>query len=179
MITLVVIFLVGLYILKIFFPQEFIMVIENQHLIDIGNFIDNNIWLYEICCIITSFITYWLYFCAVLRKWKLNLQEILITFIVIITTHIVYEFDVVVSSCLSVISMILIPLYFKSKYSDVAIVFSIHYLSQSLSISIRSLPSLLTNVNFINMFLMTIECYFWLLLFYLYFNFKKESINYG
>ena len=107
------------------------------------------------------------------------MQEILITFIVIITTHIIYEFDVVVSSCLSVISMILIPLYFKSKYSDVAIVFSIHYLSQSLSISIRSLPSLLTNVNFITMFLMTIECYFWLLLFYLYFNLKKESINYG
>lgn len=42
MIVLVIIFLISLYILKIFFPGQFIMVIENDKLIEIGNFKEEN-----------------------------------------------------------------------------------------------------------------------------------------
>lgn len=174
MIALVVIFLFALYILKIFIPDQFIMVIENNNLIAIGNYIDNNLWLRKIITVITSFITYWLYICATCRKWKLNWKEIIIVLIVIAIVQLVYAFDVNVSSAISLISMILLPALFKAQSKDIAIVFSIHYMAQILSTSIRQLPVLLENVNFMTIFLMTIECYFWLLLFYLYFNIRKE-----
>lgn len=58
MIVLVVIFLLALYVLKIFFPQEFVMVVENDKLVSIGYYVDNHLWLHIILGIITSFITY-------------------------------------------------------------------------------------------------------------------------
>ena len=68
--------------------------------------------------------------------------------------------------------MILIPIISNARLQDVGIVFTIHGLSQLLSMSIRGLGDLLSSVNYATILLMTIECYFWLLLFYLYFNVK-------
>ena len=88
MITLVVVFLIALYVLKIFMPEQFIMVIENDNLIAIGNYIDNNLWLYIILNIITSFLTYWLYIGAVTKKWRLNWKELIA---VLIAYYVVIE----------------------------------------------------------------------------------------
>ena len=76
MIALVCVFLIALYVLKIFIPEQFIMVIENDKLIDFGEYVDNNLWLHIILGIVTSFITYWLYIGAVTRKWCLNWKEL-------------------------------------------------------------------------------------------------------
>lgn len=175
MIALVVIFLCGLYILKGLFPERFIMIIENKNLILIGEFVDNNLWLHIILACITSFITYWLYFGAVLRKWVLCWRELLAILITIIVTQILYSFDETYSlaSGIAIISMLLIPCMDGAALKDVAIVFSVHYMSQLLSTLIRNLPLLLTNINYATILLMGIESYFWLLLFYLYFNSKK------
>lgn len=179
MIALVVIFLCALYVLKIFFPEEFVMVIENEQLIKIGEYVDNNLWLHIILACITSFITYWLYLCAVTHKWYLNWKEILMVLGVIAITQTLYSFDETVdlASGISIISMLILPVFSKANLKDVAIVFSIHYMAQLLSTLIRGLPLLLTNVNYATIFLMTIECYFWLLLFYLYFNIKRRNKN--
>lgn len=179
MIALVVIFLCALYVLKIFFPEEFVMVIENEQLIKIGEYVDNNLWLHIILACITSFITYWLYLCAVTHKWYLNWKEILMVLGVIAITQTLYSFDETVdlASGISIISMLILPIFSKASLKDVAIVFSIHYMAQLLSTLIRGLPLLLTNVNYATIFLMTIECYFWLLLFYLYFNIKRRDKN--
>ena len=179
MIALVVIFLIACYVLKIFFPEQFIMVIENEQLIKIGSYIDSHLWLYIIISCITSFITYWLYLCAVTRKWRLNLKELIAVLVVIAITQTLYSFESTVSlaSGICIIAMIALPLIDNAKLKDVTIVFSFNYLSQLLSTLIRNLPLLLTNVNFITIFLMTLEQYFWLLLFYLYYNMKKEEDN--
>ena len=155
------------------------MVIENEQLIKIGSYIDNHLWLYIIISCITSFITYWLYLCAVTRKWRLNLKELIAVLVVIAITQTLYSFEktITLASGISIIAMIALPLIDKAKLKDVAIVFSFDYLSQILSTLIRGLPELLTNVNFMTIFLMTLESYFWLLLFYLYFNLKKEDTN--
>ena len=62
MLSLVISFLVGIYVLKIFFPEEFMMSIQNEQLVAIGKFIDSHIVITHICTAITSFITY-LYSC--------------------------------------------------------------------------------------------------------------------
>lgn len=175
MIALVMIFLCAFYVLKIFFPEQFVMVIENERLVQIGEYIDNHLWLYIMITCVTNFITYWLYLCAVTHKWYLNWKEIVTVLCVIALTQGVYEFDETLASGIHIIAMICLPLISSAQLKEVAIVFSFNYLSQLLSTLIRNLPLLLTNVNFMTIFLMTLEQYFWLLLFYLYFNFKKEE----
>lgn len=91
MIVLVITFLLALYVLKIFFPQEFVMVVENDKLVMIGDYIDNHLWLYITISVITNFITYWLYLCAVTRKWRLNWKEILAVCVTIALTQCLYE----------------------------------------------------------------------------------------
>lgn len=173
MIALVVVFLCALYVLKIFFPAQFVMTIENKQLILIGSYIDNHWWLQEICDIVFSFIVYWFYLGATLRKWVLSWKELIAVFVTIAVTHGLYFWNPTLSSGIATIAMLCIPAIFGASMRDVAIVFSVHYLSQLLSTLIRGLPYLLTNVNYITIVLMTFECYFWLLLLYLCFNFKK------
>ena len=85
MITLVVVFLVALYVLKIFFPEQFVMAIQNEQFIAVGNFIDQRQWLTLVLTGITTFIVMYLYLCAVTKKWRLKLKEIL--FLIIIITY--------------------------------------------------------------------------------------------
>lgn len=175
MIALVVIFLACLYVLKIFMPEQFVLSVENETIITIGTYIDNNAWAYYLFGILTSFITYWLYLCAVCRRWYLKWYEILTVLVVISGSIGLSLWDTNVYSAYSVITFIVLPLLFKSDLKTVAVVFSIHSLSQTMSLTIRNLPLYMTTSNSLTLFLMAIECYFWLLLFYIYFNYKKEN----
>ena len=175
MIALVVIFLVSLYVVKIFFPEEFVFVIENEKLIKFGNFIDNSWIACEISAVISSFVTYWFYLCAVSRKWILNWKETILVFVTIGITHLLYEVDVNIATYIPIIAMVAIPAISRAKMENVAIVFSVHCLSQLLSTSIRNLPKLLTHVNYITITFLGLESYIWLILFYFVFNYKKEN----
>ena len=173
MLALVVIFLVALYVLKIFFPEQFVMSMENKKLIAIGNYIDNNEWAYYLFGIVTSFLTYWLYLCAVCKRWYLNWWQCLIV-LAVIGASIGFNFiDVNLCSALSYSSFIFLPFIFKAELKPVAIVFATHIFAQFLTTSIRNLPVYMVNVNSLIFALITIEMYFWLLLFYIYYNYKE------
>lgn len=179
MIGLVVAFLVADYVLKFFYPEEFVMMIENERIVEIGAFIDARPWLTEICDIIFTFITYWLYLGAVTQKPSLTLKEVVMVTIAIAVTHTVYYFDVYLCSALSIAFMIAIPAISDARLRPVAIVFTVHSISQILATAIRALPTLLTNVNYATILLMAFESYFWLLLFYLLYNLRKEELKNG
>lgn len=175
MLILSVSFLIGMYILKIFFPQEFVMAIQNERIIRIGDFIDNHKWLYYICCSITSFITYWLYLCAVTHKLYLNLFECLYVVIFIIVARVCNFFDTNLATHISISSFIILPAITKADMFSTSIVYFVHGLSQILSLSIRNLPIYLTNINYLTTLIMTCEMYLWLILFYIIYNFKGEN----
>ena len=175
MIALVVIFLVALYVLKIFFPEQFVMSIENETIITIGNYIDSNVWAYYLFGIATSFLTYWLYLCAVCKRWYLNWWQCLIV-LAVIGASIGFSFiDINLYSALSYTSFILLPFIFKAEFKPVAIVFTIHIFAQFLTTSIRDLPMYMATLNSLNIVLLSIDLYVWLFLFYIYFNYKKEK----
>lgn len=175
MIALVVIFLVALYVLKIFFPEQFVMSIENEKLIAIGNYIDNNEWAYYLFGIVTSFLTYWLYLCAVCKKWYLNWWQCLIV-LAVIGASIGFNFvDVNLCSALSYSSFIFLPFIFKAELKPVAIVFTTHIFAQFLTTSIRNLPVYIQYYNSLIFAFLTFECYLWLFLFYIYYNYNKEK----
>ena len=175
MIDLVIVFLLACYILKIFFPEQFVLSVENEIIIAIGNYIDSNEWAYYLFGIFTSFLTYWLYLCAVCRRWYLKWYEILTVLIVIGGSIGLSLWDTNVYSAYSVITFIVLPVIFKSDLKTVATVFTIHSLSQTMSLTIRNLPMYITSPNSLTMFIMTFDCYLWLLLLYFYYNYKKEG----
>lgn len=175
MLILVVTFLIGLYVLKIFFPEQFIMAVSNERLIMIGNYIDSHKWAYYLFGIVTSFITYWFYFCATIKKWYLNWWQVLITLLIIGVNIGISFYDVTLSSAFSLISMLIVPLLFKGDAKYTLIVFSTHYLSQSLTLLIRQLPLYIAYYNSLTFLLLTLEMYLWLLLFYVYPHIKKEA----
>ena len=174
MIALVVIFLSAFYVLKIFFPEQFVLCIENAKLVEIGNYIDSHKWSYYLFGIFTSFTTYWLYLCAVCRKWYLNWWQILIVLGVIGGSIGLSFYDATLTASFGVLSMITLPLLFKADYRATLIVFSVHYLSQTLTLRIRNLTLYMTNINSLVLFMIDFECLFWLLLFYFYNNYKEK-----
>ena len=174
MIALVVIFLSAFYVLKIFFPEQFVLCIENAKLVEIGNYIDSHKWSYYLFGVITSFTTYWLYLCAVCRKWYLNWWQILIVLGVIGGSIGLSFYDATLTASFGVLSMIVLPLLFKADYRATLIVFSVHYLSQTLTLKIRNLPLYIAYYNSLSFLFLTLEMFMWLFLFYLYYNYKEK-----
>lgn len=175
MLVLTVVFLCFLYIAKIFFPQDFVMCIENERLIQIGNFIDGHRLIYYIFCGITAFVTYYLYCCACCHKKKLNTKECLLIILSIIIVRLVSFYDNNMWSHFSISSFILLPILMKGDFKTTGIVYFTHGISQMLSLSIRDLPMYLSTNNAITILLLSIDMYFWLLLMYFVFNYKKEE----
>lgn len=175
MIALVVIFLIALYVLKIFFPEQFVMSIENETIITIGNYIDSNAWAYYLFGIATSFLTYWLYLCAVCKRWYLNWWQCLIV-LAVIGASIGFNFiDVNLCSALNYSSFIFLPFIFKAELKPVAIVFTTHIFAQFLTLSIRNLPIYMNAVNSLIVNIVGFETYLWLFLFYIYYNYKRKE----
>ena len=176
MLSLCVTFLVGLYFVKIFYPQEFVMAIENQKLIAIGNSIDSHRWCYYIVCCITSFVTYWLYLCACCSRKRLKVWQIALVIAVILGSCVVDKIDPNIA-LYSIITMIILPAIFKGKLTNIAIVFSVHIIAQYLSISIRNFSLLFATFNSLFGLIMTFEMYIWLSLFYIIFNYDVKEIR--
>jgi hypothetical protein len=164
-----------MYVLKIFFPEEFMMSIQNERLIAIGTFIDNHEWLYYVCCGITSFITYWLYCCACTKRLYLKWYEVIYIIATIILCRVVNLYDVNMATIISWCSFMFLPALMRGNLKIGAFVFTTHSVMQGLSIKIRSLPMYLISTNFITMLLMILEMYFWLVLFYVIFNYRKKE----
>ena len=177
MLILTISFLVSFYVLKIFFPQEFVLAIENENIVKIGAFIDSRPWLYTLCCVLTSSLTYYFYVCASSHRTKLKLWEI----VVIVLTSLVIRLiglyvDADLRTILSMCSFFVIPAIMGSYLKTLSIVYTIHSMSQYLSLKIRNLPLFFTNIpNFVTTIFVGIECYLWLVLMLIIFNYKKEK----
>lgn len=176
MLSVSIILLVAMYVLKFFFPQEFVFAIENENIVAIGRYIDANLWADYLLGIVTSFLTYWLYLCAVCRKKFLNLKECAIVLLTIGLSIACSFINNSFVTYMSVCPMIILPFIMKARLKEVAIVYPVHGLAQILSLEIRNLPVYMTEVNSFIIYVMTIDCYFWLLLFYIIFNYKKEEV---
>ena len=175
MIALVVIFLVACYVLKIFFPEQFALSLENNTLVNIGNYMDKNLWIRYPFGVLTSFITYWLYLCATCRKWYLKWWECLIVLVTIGATIGLRFVDTNLSSVISYTSFVFLPFMFKAELKPVAICYTIHITNQFLTLSIRNLIAYVATVNALNIMILSIDMYMWLVLLYITFNYKTKN----
>ena len=177
MLVLTIFLLVGWYVLKIFYPQEFVMTIENEKIISIGNFIDSKEWLYTLCCVVTSTITYYLYIGASSHRTKLKWYELIVIVLVSLGIRLVGLYvDADLRTILSMCSFFVLPAVMGGELKTLSIVYTTHSIAQYLTLKIRNLPLFFTNTpNFVTMIFMTFECYLWLVLMFIIFNLKKEK----
>lgn len=177
MLILVGAFLIAMYVIKFWFPQEFVIVIENKQFIKIGDYINSHEWLYTLCYVITCSATYFLYICAASHRLYLKWYEILIiviTSLMIRLTGLYIDTDL--RTILSMCSFFILPAIMKCDLKSLSVVYSVHSIAQFLSLKIRNLPLFFTNEpNFLSMLSMTLDCYLWLVFMYIIFNFKKEK----
>ena len=177
MLILSIVFLVGMYVLKIFFPAEFVLAIENERIIAIGTFIDSHEWLYYICCGITAFITYYLYCCACSKRLWLKWYEVLY---ILITIVLIRAISLYVNDSISLVinwtSFAFLPALCKGDMKRCALIFTTHSLMQVLSLNIRNLTIYFTNTpNFVTSMFVGFESYLWLVLMYVIFNYNKKE----
>ena len=180
MLILCIVFLTGLYIAKIFFPNEFVIVVQNQILVKIGDFVDKHLWISYIVGVLLGCLFDYVYFGAVCRKYRLDWKLIAILVGYNLVYQGVYTFTpkellaehIQIMVALSVVYMIFVPMFFTIELKPLAITYSVNYASQSTSLYIRGLSTLLTTANFLTMLLMTAETYLWLVLCLLIFNYK-------
>lgn len=72
MLTLTIVFLIALYVAKLFFPNEFLIVVEWENIVNIGNFIDSIPYVKLAFFIGIGLVFDYLYFGAVCQRFKLG-----------------------------------------------------------------------------------------------------------
>lgn len=175
LIGLTIAYLVAWYILKIFFPEKFILQVNNERLIAIGNYIDSHFILNKLLGAVFSYATYWLYLCSVCKIKKLNWKQSIIVVCVYIASFLIQLIDIQLATYYNIIAMISLPALFNGNLKSTAFVFSFHLICQWLSLSIRGLSTHILCMNTLTVFVMSLECYFWLFLFYVYFNYYEKG----
>ena len=173
MLFLCVIFLVACYILKFFFPEEFVMIIELKPLLKLGNFVDSHQFVRYICSTITSFITYWLFMCACKQSWYLNWKECIVILGFMSFARLVNLIDPNIATHVNITIFFLIPFICKFNLKIATLIYTVHGASQVLSLGIRNLPMYMTQVTYVTVLACTLETYLWLCLFYILFNYSK------
>lgn len=180
---LVIGFLCAFYIMKIFFPSQFIMVVEAEGFVKAGQFIDSHKWLSIIFGLCVSILGDYLYFGAVCRqrrlKWSLWVIILLyeIAFVLyynLASPEIIMEYSnvvVVLNTCY----MIFVPALYTKELKPLAITYTITSVAQLLTLSIRNLGMLMVEVNSITNLLVCFESYLWLVALFMLFTHRKNK----
>lgn len=177
MLILTIAFLSAVYVAKIFFPDWFVLTINNDNIVKFGTYVDNHIWADTIATYVCGYITYWLYCCACCGKWKLNLKENLIVLLTI-TISLILQYHIPnLNLHFNICSMFILPLLFKAEFKPTVLVYTIHGLAQVLSLAIRDIGVRMLSFDFASFLIMGIDAYLWLLFLYLFNNIKEKKEN--
>ena len=182
MLCLSISFILVSYILKIFFPEIFLIAVTNENVVIAGNYIDSHKWLYYIVMFCIGMLSDYLYFGAVCKKFKISYILLIIMIVYNLILEALYTFVpnfvstytniiIAVSTCY----MILVPLFFSKDIKSLAITYSVNCMAQILSLSIRGLPLLLINVNTLNTLILSLDAYIWLFICLLIFTYKNKE----
>lgn len=174
MVVLCLSYLFSCYYLKILFPQDFALVVSNDRILAVGDAIDASPSLTYACAGITSLLTYSLYCCACSGRLRLRVYEYAVIIATIALIRWVSVEDPNLATGIQLASFMFLPYMTRGRLKNCAIVYTIHCLSQSLSLSIRDLPLYFTRVNSAVALVAGSECLVWLVLM-VFLLYRKEN----
>ena len=177
MIVLLWVFLISFSLLKLFFAQEFLAVVDNPRIIQIGNFIDSHVEITVLADVILSSLAMHFYLCACKRTWHLSGLEYISMVVYVFVLVLIYRFNAVLGMIMDICGMILIPISIKLPTKHWMSVFILHQIGQLLTLFVRSEPLYLASTDYATQLILVFDLYVWLMLYYLYSNlYKEESI---
>lgn len=177
MIILCWVFLALYAILKLV-PQlasKFVIVVNNEKIVKVGQFIDSRVWLQQMVYGLTTLLTYHFYLCACVKKWHLSWKQYLVLIAIIVATNTIKYYISSLCLIINVLVMVILPFALKGDYRTFIIIFVTHYLGQLAISFIRGAEISLVDLNIVSQLICTIDAYVWLLLYYLYANLYKEK----
>lgn len=175
MIVLLWVFLIGFAVIKLFFAEWFVAVVENDKILKIGSFIDNSFVLTAITDTLVSFLAMHFYLCSCKQVWRLPVTVYALLFAYTAISVLVFSWNSTVASVLDILALICVPLLLKSKVKQTISVFVLHEVGQILLLFVRSEPLYLASTNYATQFVILFDSYVWLMLYYLYSNLYKEK----
>lgn len=167
--------LVGVYIVKLCFPEWYIEIAYSKQICEIGHYIDGHKWAWLLTNFIISLIAFYFYCCACCGKTKLNYKEIIIIIIAIIFLYTIKQHFNIYYITFNYIVLIILPIIFKCKNKNFLIVFVSTQLVQIFSLEIRSIGLMISDFNIASALILLIDYYIAQILLYFYFNYKKED----
>ena len=177
--------LVLFYIAKIFFPEFIVGVAEIPSIVKFGNYVDSHWWAYYLFNGAISFLGSYIICCTVCRVYKLNIAQTLLCVIAVILLFLVAKFLPQLYIELNYSSMLITPAICvklnKSNCSNsfypLVVTLAVHWLSQVLITNIRSINTMISYPNSATFFILMIDSFIWLMLLYLYYNYKGDDKN--
>lgn len=162
-------------ILKLFLAENFIAVVTNQRIINIGNFIDKN-FVAKITAdtLIGIFIMHF-YLCACKQVWKLSLIEYSIVFVYSILIVFLQSIMPVLATTINLAAPVILPILLKCKWKQTLVIFVLHHVGQLATVFIRSEELYHITANYATAFIFAFDMYLWLGLYYIYSNIYKEE----
>ena len=175
--------LIGFYILKIFFPQIIIGVAETPAIVKFGQYVDSHKWAYYIFVTIVSYIGGFFYYTSCCRRKRLGLinTSLLLGFIGISYLLQVYEpilytpFNYVMFIILPFLMLLVNKNVSKETFTSTVICFTVDIMAQALSLCVRNIVMMSTQVNSATLTILLIDTWIWRIILYCYFNAKNKK----
>ena len=175
MIVLLWVFLIGFSVIKLFFADWFVAVVENERIVQIGNFIDTHLYARLLADVALSVLTLHFYLCACKKVWSLSLRWYITVVIYAATLNVCYLYMPYLAMSLDLIGLVVLPLLMQAERKQTIAVFILHQIAQPLTLIIRSAPLYLVDTNYATQFVLIFDLYVWLTLYYLHSNLYKEE----
>lgn len=179
LLVLCIVYMIGFYVLKFIFPEYLLLAITDDNVLKVGAFIESSTATLHIYQVLSSFITFYLFVCASKGGFKLRKRDFWYILIAVVICKAVNMFVPELYVHTSTSAMFLLAWLCKGKLGYTTITFVTHgFLSQFL-FSIRGFGSLIYKINIASGFIMSLECFAWLILFGLLFYLleKKNGRN--
>ena len=166
--------ILGIYILKIFFPNLVIETAQVDSITRIGHYIDTHKWAWYLVSGLLSFFVYYLNCCACCRKKKLSLKENLFIICFIVLIYFIKRFLPDLYTPINICSNIILPCIFKAELKTTTFCFCFITFLQAITISIRGLKYMIIDYNYATLTILMIDIYIAQILLYCLLNYKKR-----
>ena len=178
MLALCIIYLIGFYVLKFFFPELLLQTITSEPIKAIDKFLNSWIGFSYIVAFIFGCLTFYLFACASSGKFKFHWAKLLTIAVFNIVLAVVLDFLPGLYTHTSIVFMLITAWVCDGKLPYTVISFTIHgYLSQFL-LSIRGFETIILadySIGAISCFVLTTEAYIWLCLLAIIFYIKENK----
>ena len=168
--------LVAVYVLKIFFPHFVIEVAQIESVTVVGHYIDTHKWAWYLTNSLLAFITYFLLICTTCQKTKLNKKDFFWLFLTMLIVELSREILPKQYTALNLSSLIVLPLLVKGDFKITVIWFVCTCLLQTITLEIRNLVTMISDINSATALILTIDVYILEILLCFAFNYKKGGV---